>query len=157
MTLSKPETKNIATNKKAFRDYTVLDRFECGIELKGSEVKSLRGSSASFADSFARIESSEVLLYNMYIAPYTEASYLNVDSRRIRRLLLHKAQIKKLTGQTTQRGFTLVPLSAYFNKRGIVKVALGLCKGKKSYDKRRDIKRKEGEREVQRVLKNRRK
>lgn len=151
------DAKNIATNKKAFRDYTILDKFECGIELRGSEVKSLRGATASFADSFARIENNEVLLYNMYMAPYLEASYLNVDSVRVRRLLLHRAQIRKLTGQVTQRGLTLVPLRAYFNKRGIAKIELGLCKGKKSYDKRRDIKRKEGERELRRVLKSRRK
>ena len=151
------DAKNIATNKKAFRDYTILDKFECGIELRGSEVKSLRGATASFADSFARIENNEVLLYNMYMAPYLEASYLNVDSVRVRRLLLHRAQIRKLTGQVTQRGLTLVPLRAYFNKRGIAKIELGLCKGKKSYDKRRDFKRKEGERELRRVLKSRRK
>lgn len=148
------EKKNIVTNNKAFRDYEILDKYEAGIELKGSEVKSLRNSSASLVDSFARVEKGQVLLYNMYIAPYQEASYLNVEPRRIRRLLLHKNEIRKLTGQVTQRGFTLVPLQAYFNKKGIIKIEIALCKGKKTYDKRRDIKRRQEERDIRRVLKN---
>ncbi|MDD4894826.1 MAG: SsrA-binding protein SmpB, partial [Candidatus Omnitrophica bacterium] len=107
----------IATNRKAHRDYVVLETMECGIELKGSEVKSLRAKQMSLEDGFARIEKKEVILYNIHISPYSEASYLNVEPKRPRKLLLRKNQIEKLSGQIAQRGFTLVPLKAYFNDR----------------------------------------
>jgi len=150
-------SKIIATNRKALRDYAVLETIECGIELKGSEVKSLRESKVNLNDSFARIENNEVILYNTHISPYEQASYLNVEPTRLRRLLLHRNQIRKLTGQVTQKGFTLVPLKIYFNERGFVKVELALCKGKKLYDRREDIKRREVELAVRRALKSRRK
>jgi SsrA-binding protein len=149
--------KIIATNRKAGRDYEILDTFEAGIELKGSEVKSARAGSVNLNDSFARVEGSEVILYNTHISPYEEASYLNVEPARPRRLLLHRNQIKKITGQLTQRGLTLIPLKAYFNERGFAKIELALCKGKKLYDKREDIKRRELDLEMRRVLKSRRK
>jgi len=149
-------SKTIATNSKAHRDYIVFESIECGIELKGSEVKSLRAGRVNLKDSFARIEKEEVLLYNTHISPYEQASYLNVDPVRIRKLLLHKNQIAKLATQVSQKGFTLVPLKVYFNQRGFVKFEIALCKGKKSYDRREDIKRRESDLEVRRTLKNRR-
>lgn len=149
--------KLIATNRKAHRDYAVFETFESGIELKGAEVKSAREGRVNLNDSFARIENNAVILYNTHISPYAQASYLDLDPVRPRRLLLHKNQIRKLTGRLTQKGFTLVPLKAYFNERGFLKVELGLCKGKKVYDKREDIKRRESELEMRRVMKNRRK
>jgi SsrA-binding protein len=149
-------TNYIAQNKKAFRDYEVLETVECGIELKGSEVKSLRDGKMNLNDSFAIIENREVILYNTHISPYAQASYLNVEPTRPRKLLLHRGQINKLTGQVAQRGFTLVPLKAYFNSRGFAKLELGLCRGKKLYDRREDIKRREQNLEMRRVLKSRR-
>lgn len=150
--------KTIAiVNRKARRDYDVLESLECGIELKGSEVKSVRAAKITLEDSFARIENGQVTLYNMHVSSYEQASYLNVESKRPRRLLLHQAQIKKLVIKTSQKGFALVPLKAYFNDRGFVKLELGLCRGKKIYDKRQDIKRRETDLGLRRMLKNRRK
>lgn len=143
------------TNRKARRDYDILDSLECGIELKGGEVKSLRQGRMNIDDSFARIEKGEVILFNAHISPYEEASYLNVEPKRPRRLLLHKKQIKKLTGSLTQRGLTLVPLKVYFNVRGYAKVELGVGRGKKLYDKRDDVKRRELDRALHRTLRKR--
>lgn len=145
----------IATNRKAHRDYAVLESFECGIELKGSEVKSLRASKINLNDSFARVEGSEIILYNTHISPYAQASYLNVEAARPRRLLLHRNQIKKIAGRLTQKGLTLIPLKAYFNQRGFAKIELALCKGKKLYDKREDIKRRETEVQMRRIMRHR--
>ena len=149
--------KIVATNRKAERDYDILDSVECGIELKGSEVKSLRDGKINLNGSFALIEGGEVILYNTHISPYSQASYLNVEPTRLRRLLLHRSQIRKITGQLVQRGLTLIPMKAYFSDRGFVKIELALCKGKKLYDKREDIKRREIDLAVRRTLKNRRK
>jgi len=149
-------SKPIATNRKAHRDYEVLEAFECGIELKGSEVKSLRDSKINLNDSFARIESGEVILYNTYISPYAQASYLNVDPVRQRKLLLHKRQIVKLAGQLMQKGLTLVPLKVYFNDRGFAKLEIAVCRGKKLYDRRETIKRREEDLKIKRMLKHRR-
>lgn len=146
----------IATNRKAHRDYEVLEVFECGIELKGSEVKSLREGKVNLNDSFARVEKEEVVLYNTHISPYAQASYLNVDPIRPRKLLLHRNQIRKIAGRLAQKGFTLIPLKAYFNTRGFAKIEIGLCKGKKIYDRRDDIKRRESDLAVRRMIKNRR-
>ncbi|MDI6758385.1 MAG: SsrA-binding protein SmpB [Candidatus Omnitrophota bacterium] len=136
-------SKIIATNRKAYRDYTILESIECGIELEGSEVKSLRQGKINLNDSFARLEDNQVILHNTHISPYAEASYLNAEPVRLRKLLLRKNQIRKLSGQVNQRGFTLVPLKVYFNERGFAKLELALCKGKKLYDRREDIKRRE--------------
>jgi SsrA-binding protein len=149
--------KIIHTNRKAHRDYVVLETIECGIELKGSEVKSLRDGRINLDDSFARIENGEAILYNTHISPYEAASYLNVEPTRPRRLLLHKSQINKLAMSVSQRGRTLIPLKAYFNDKGIAKIELALCKGKKLYDRRQDIKRRELDLEIRRALKGRRK
>jgi len=131
----------IATNKKAFRDYTVLERFEAGIELKGSEVKSLRDAKISINDSFCRVEGGQVFLYNAHINPYSQASYLNVDSTRQRRLLLHRRQIRQIEQEVAQKALAIVPLRVYFNERGIAKIEIALCKGKKLYDRREDVKK----------------
>lgn len=143
-------------NREAFRDYAVLETLECGIELKGSEVKSIRDGKVNLKDSFARIDNGQVLLYNVHIAPYAQASYLNVEPTRVRRLLLHKAQILRLLGETSQKKLTLVPLKFYFNRKGRVKVELGLAKGKRFFDKRQDLKKREVDREVKRVMRRRR-
>jgi len=148
--------KLVANNRKAHRDYAVFETFECGIELKGAEVKSARDGNVNLNDSFARIENNGIILYNTHISPYSQASYLDLEPARPRRLLLHKNQIKKLTARLTQKGFTLVPLKAYFNERGFLKLELALCRGKKLYDKREDIKRRETELEMRRVMKDRR-
>jgi len=150
-------SKAIVTNRKAHRDYAILETIECGIELKGCEVKSLREGRMNIEDSFARIENNEIMLYNSHISPYIQASYLNVEPTRLRRLLLHRNQIRKLAAQTTQKGFTLIPLKAYFNARGFAKIELALCKGKKLYDKRENIKRREIDLEMRRAMKSRRK
>lgn len=148
--------KVIATNRKAYRDYAIIEKLECGIELKGCEVKSLRDGRINLDDSFAHIDKEEVILYNAHISHYAQASYLNVEPTRPRKLLLHKKQIIKLIGHTAQKGLTLVPLQAYFNARGFVKIELALCKGKKIYDKREDIKRREGDLEMRRIMKDKR-
>ncbi|OGX15494.1 MAG: SsrA-binding protein [Omnitrophica WOR_2 bacterium RBG_13_41_10] len=149
--------KVITTNRKAYRDYEVLETLESGIELKGSEVKSIRAGRINLEDSFARVENNEVILYNSHINPYEQASYLNVEPTRLRRLLLHKNQIRKLAGSVAQKGTTLVPLKVYFNERGFVKIELALCKGKKIYDRRETLKRREADLQIRRTLKNRRK
>ncbi len=149
-------SKDIATNKQAFRDYAVLETLEAGIELKGSEVKSLRESKISLKDSFARIENNTVILYNTHISPYEQASYLNVEPTRLRRLLLHRSQIRKLHSELSQKGLTLIPLRMYFNPRGFAKVELAVCKGKRFYDKREDIKRREVDLKIRRALRSRR-
>jgi len=143
-------------NRKARADYAVLETVECGIELQGCEVKSLREGQGTINDSFARLVEGELFLFNSHISPYAQASYLNADPLRPRKLLLHKKQIERLTTQLSQRGLTLVPLKMYFNSKGFVKVELGLCKGKKQYDKRADIKRRESDMHLRRVVKNRR-
>jgi SsrA-binding protein len=145
----------IATNKKAFRDYTVLERFEAGLELKGSEVKSLRAGRITIDDSFCRVEDFQIALYNTHINPYAEASYLNVDATRPRRLLLHKSQIRHIAQEVDQKSLAIVPLRVYFNERGIAKMEIALCKGKKSYDHREDIKKRDIDRKIRQTLKNR--
>jgi len=150
-------SKLIASNKEARRDYEVIQTLEAGVELKSSEVKSIRAGSISLKESFARIEKGEIFLYNTHISPYAEASYLNVDPLRPRRLLLHKSQIRKLYASFAQRGFTLIPLRIYFNEKGLVKLELALCKGKRLFDRRQDIKRRDANLEMRRIVKNRRK
>jgi SsrA-binding protein len=148
--------QTIATNKKAFRDYFLSDQRECGIELKGGEVKSVREGHVSFTDSFARVEKDEVFLYSLHIDPYAQASYLNEDPVRKRKLLLHKKEIKRLFGLTTQKNMVLIPTKIYFNNRGLVKVEIALGKGKKLYDKRETIKKRDLDREVGRAVRQKR-
>ena len=141
-------------NKKAFYDYEILERYEAGIELKGSEVKSLREGKANLRDSFVRIENGEAFLFNAYIAPYSHGGLFNHEPTRKRKLLLHKSEIKRLLGKSMEKGLTIIPLRIYFNERGRVKVEIALAKGKKLYDKRETIKRREQEREARRAMKN---
>lgn len=145
-------SKPVATNKKAYRDYFFLQTWECGVALKGGEVKSLREANVSFTDSFARIEGEEVWLYNVHITPYLEASYLNEDPDRKRKLLLHKKEINKILGLVAQKNLTLIPTKIYFNKSGFAKVELALAKGKRQFDKREAIKKRDIDRELRRAV-----
>ena len=142
----------VATNRKARHDFTILESFEAGIELRGTEVKSLRTHNASLNDSFARIDGGELFLYNMHITPYEFGSYTNVDPKRKRKLLARKKEIVKLAVYTSQKGATLIPLKVYF-KHGLAKVEIALAKGKRQYDKRETIKKREARREVGRHFK----
>lgn len=145
--------RDIATNKKAFHGYFIDERYETGISLLGTEVKALKEGKVNLKDSFAKVENDEVFLYNCHIAPYSHGNIANHDPLRRRKLLLHKEEIRRLIGKTEQKGFSLIPLRIYL-KKGIVKVELALAKGKKEYDKREDIKRKESEREIERAFKD---
>ena len=141
----------IAVNRKARHDYALLESYEAGIVLQGTEVKSLRGRRASLQESFAGLSRGEVFVYNMHIAPYEAGNRYNHDPRRTRKLLLHRSEIRKLTGKMSGRGLTLVPLRLYF-KRGKAKLEIALAHGKRQYDKREDIKKRESNLEVQRAL-----
>jgi SsrA-binding protein len=145
----------IADNRKAFFDYHILDTFEAGIVLGGTEVKGIREGRANLRDSYARVESGEVWLYNVHINPYSHRGYVDHDPKRKRKLLLHRAEIRKLIGKTVERGLTLVPTRLYF-KNGRVKVALALARGKQVHDKRETIKRRETDRETRAMVKERR-
>lgn len=149
------EKKIISTNKKAYHDYFVEETFEAGIALKGTEVKSLRESGASLRDSFATIRKGEVWLHGLHIAPYSHGNRSNVDPDRERKLLLRKHQIRYLIGKTKEQGYTLVPLSLYLSPNNLVKVELGLARGKKLYDKREAIAERDRMRDVERELRNR--
>ena len=146
--------KIIATNRKARFNYTVTDTFECGIALEGTEVKSVKAGNISFADSFALIENGEVWVQNLHISEYAYSSVFNHDPDRKKKLLLHREEIKRLQRKVDEKGFTLVPLDFYL-KHGHVKVKLGLCKGKKEFDKRADIKDRDVKRELAREFRNR--
>lgn len=148
----KQSVKMIANNKKAFFDYFIEDKFEAGIELFGTEVKSLRMGKCSVKESFIRIERGEVYVYGMHISPYEKGNIFNKDPLRIRKLLLHKYEINKLVAQIQQKGYTLVPLSVYF-KGSLVKVEIGLAKGKKLYDKRDTLAKKDQRREAEKEFK----
>ena len=142
----------IATNKKAYHNYFIEDKWECGIELKGSEVKSVRAGEVSFADSYVGVEKGEMWLYNLHIAPYAQASYMNPDPDRKRKLLMHAKEIKRITGVLTLKSATAVPTKIYLNVRGLVKVEIGLGTGKKLFDKRETIKRRESDRQLARAV-----
>jgi len=144
--------KIVCQNPKAHRDFFLEEKYEAGIELKGSEVKSLRDARASIKESFAMVRGGEVFLMNSYIAPYEEANRFNHEPTRERKLLLHRREINRLIGKTQVRGYTLIPLRIYF-KDGRAKVEIALAKGKKDYDRREDIKRREAEREMDKALK----
>src|ERR671919_612096 len=145
---------NIAENRKAFHDYHLLETFEAGVVLLGTEVKAIREGRVNLRDSYARVEDGEVFLYNVTISPYSHRGYADHEPLRKRKLLLHKQEIRKLIGKTVERGMTLVPVRVYF-KNGRVKVAISLAKGKKTYDKRETIKKRETERETRAALKQR--
>ncbi len=146
---------SIAENRKAFHDYHVIETFEAGLVLMGTEVKAVREGRVNLRDSFARVEDGEIYLYNVNISPYSHRGYADHEPLRRRKLLLHKSEIRKLIGQTIERGMTLVPLRLYF-KKGRVKAAISLAKVKKEYDKRETVKRREADREARTVMKTRR-
>ncbi len=150
--MAKTNGKMIANNKKAYHDYFILDTCEAGIALHETEVKSLRMGKCSIKESFIRVENGEVYIYGMHISPYEKGNIFNKDPLRVRKLLLHKAEINKLLGKTKEKGVAVVPLKVYF-KGSLVKVEVGLAKGKKLYDKRQDIARKDQQREAQRDFK----
>lgn len=145
-------TKQIAANRKAFHDYFVLEKFEAGIELTGTEVKSIRAGTVNLKDCYAQVKDGQLWVRGMHISPYKQGSYFNADPDRDRRLLMHKREINRLGGRVKQEGLTLVPLSIYF-RDSLVKVELGLCKGKKLYDKRDAAAEKSARREMDRKLK----
>ena len=155
MSVSKQGTKQITANKKAWHDYSVEDRYECGIELFGTEVKSIRQGTVSLKDSYCIFKDGELFVKGMHISPYEKGNIFNKDPLRVRKLLLHKKEIMNLFGKTKQDGYTLVPLSLYF-KNSRVKLELGLCKGKKLYDKRADAAKRDAKREMDRALKSHR-
>jgi SsrA-binding protein len=144
--------KLVANNKKAYFDYFIEDKYEAGISLHGTEVKSLRMGKCSIKESYLRIENGEVFIYGMHISPYEKGNIFNKDPLRVRKLLLHKYQINKINGQLAQKGYTLVPLQIYF-KGSLVKVEIGLARGKKLYDKRQDIAKKDMRREAEKDFK----
>lgn len=146
-----PDERVVATNRKALHDYEIEETYEAGLELAGSEVKSIRAGRVNLRDSYAKPVDGELWLYNCHIAAYDPASRYGHDPERPRRLLLHRAEIRRLSGKVQERGFTLVPLRLYF-KRSRVKVALALAKGRKLYDRREAIARREAEREMERAL-----
>ena len=148
----KESSQPIADNRKAFHDYHILETFEAGIALLGTEVKGIREGQANLRDSFARVEGGEVWLFNVHINPYSHRGYVDHDPKRKRRLLLHKHEIRKLIGKTVERGLTLVPTKMYF-KNGKVKVSVSLAKGKKDYDKRETIKKRDTDRETRAAVK----
>jgi SsrA-binding protein len=146
---------NVAENRKAYHDYHLIETFEAGVALLGTEVKAIREGRVNLRDSFARVEDGEVFLYNVNISPYSHRGYATHEPLRRRKLLLHRDEIRKLIGKTVERGMTLVPVRMYF-KKGRVKVAVSLAKGKKEYDKRDAIKKRDTDRETRAAIKSRR-
>ena len=154
MAKGKESQKLIANNKKAYHDFFIDETYECGIALHGTEVKSMRMGKCSIKESFIRIENGEVFIYGMHISPYEKGNIFNRDPIRVRKLLIHKKEINRLLGKVKQDGLTLIPLSIYF-KGSIAKIQLGLCKGKKLYDKREDATKKDAKRQIERAVKSR--
>ena len=152
--MPKTETKQIARNAKAFHDYFVEERYEAGVVLSGTEVKSIRQGGANLKDSFCQVKDGELWLYGVHISPYEKGNIFNKDPVRVRRLLMHKREIRKLHALVKQDGYTLVPLSVYF-KNARVKVQVGLCRGKKNYDKRDAAAQRDAKRLVERAMKSR--
>ena len=150
--MAKDSIKLIANNKKAYHDYFIEETYEAGIALHGTEVKSLRMGKCSIKESFVRIEKGEVFIYGMHVSPYEKGNIFNRDPLRVKKLLLHKGEINKLVGKIAEKDFTLVPLKVYF-KGSLVKVEIGLAKGKKLYDKRADIAKKDMRREAEKEFK----
>ena len=150
--MAKEEMKLVANNKKAYHDYFIEEKYEAGLVLHGTEVKSLRMGKCSIKEAFIRIEKGEVYIYGMHISPYEKGNIFNKDPLRPKKLLLHKQQIRKLIGSSAEKGYTLVPLQVYFSN-GRAKIEIGLAKGKKLYDKRQDIAKKDQRREAEKEMK----
>ena len=149
------ERKLISNNKKARHDYFIEEEYETGIVLTGTEIKSIRAGGVSLRDSFAKVENSEVFVYNMHISPYEKGNRFNTDPMRPKKLLLHKKEIRKLIGYISRDGLTLVPLDVYLDGRGRAKMTLAVARGKKLYDKREDLAKRDAERDMDRRVKNR--
>jgi len=147
--------KIVTQNRKARHDYHILETWEAGMVLQGTEVKSLRAGKANLKDSYAKVEQGEVFLYNCHISPYEKGTYANHDPERKRKLLLNQREIRKLTGKVEEKGLTLIALKIYF-KRGLAKIELGLARGKKLYDRRADIAKRDMQRDMERTLKHKR-
>ena len=154
--MAKEELKLVANNKKAYHDYFIEEKYEAGLVLHGTEVKSLRMGKCSIKEAFIRIENGEVFIYGMHISPYEKGNIFNKDPLRVRKLLLHKLEIRRLMSKIKEKGYTLVPLQVYF-KGSLVKVEIGLARGKKLYDKRDDLAKKDAKREIDRAFKARQK
>ena len=150
--MAKEAMKLVANNKKAYHDFFIEEKYEAGLVLHGTEVKSLRMGKCSIKEAFIRIENGEVYIYGMHISPYEKGNIFNKDPLRVRKLLLHRQEIRKLIGNSSEKGYTIVPLQVYF-KDGRAKIEIGLAKGKKLYDKRQDIAKKDAKREVERDFK----
>ncbi|HDU7276501.1 TPA: SsrA-binding protein SmpB [Listeria monocytogenes] len=152
--MPKGDGKLVAQNKKARHDYAIEETFEAGIVLQGTEIKSVRNARVNLKDSYARIDKGEIFLHNMHISPYEQGNRYNHDPLRTRKLLLHKKQISRLIGETKESGYSIVPLKMYI-KDGYAKVLIGVARGKKKYDKRKDLKQKEAKRDIERAFKER--
>lgn len=150
--MAKGESKLVANNKKAYHEYFIEEKYEAGIALCGTEVKSLRTGKCSIKEAFVRVENGEVFVYGMHISPYEKGNIFNKDPLRTRKLLLHRQEINRIMGKAAEKGYTLVPLQVYF-KNGLAKVEIGLAKGKKLYDKRQDIAKKDQKREAEKEMK----
>ena len=153
--MDKAGTKTVASNRKAFHDYFIEDRYEAGIELTGTEVKSIRQGKLNLKDSFCHVKDGELILYGMHISPYEKGNIFNQDPLRQRKLLMHKREILKLSAKIQQDGYSLIPLSVYF-RRAHVKVELGLARGKKLYDKRASAAERDAKRDIDRAMKSQR-
>lgn len=153
--MGKRERKIVANNKKAYHDYFIEETYEAGIVLTGTEIKSVRKGKVSIKESYAKIYNGEMMLLGMNISPYEQGNRYNVDPLRDRKLLLHKQEIRKLIGYTTMKGLTIVPLKMYINEEGRAKVEIGVARGKKNYDKREDIARRDAQRDMDRKMKGR--
>ena len=153
--MSKKERKLVSNNKKAYHDYFIEETYEAGIVLTGTEIKSVRNGKVSIKESYAKIQNGELVLLGMNISPYEQGNRFNVDPMRDRKLLLHKQEIRKLIGYTTIKGLTIVPLKMYINEEGRAKVEIGVARGKKNYDKREDIAKRDAKRDMDRRMKNR--
>ena len=150
--MAKGDMKLVANNKKAYHDYFIEEKYEAGLVLHGTEVKSLRMGKCSIKEAFIRVEKGEVFIYGMHVSPYEKGNIFNKDPLRAKKLLLHKQQIRKLIGSSAEKGYTLVPLQVYF-RDGKAKIEIGLAKGKKLYDKRQDIAKKDQRREAEKEMK----
>ena len=153
--MKQKEEKLIAKNRRAFHDYEMIETFEAGIELTGTEVRSLRDNNCQLTDCFALVRPGEVWLSNVHIAPFAQGNFSNVDPDRRRKLLLHKRQIRYLEAKVAEKGLAIVPLKMYFSPNGLVKVEIALARGKKTYDKRASMKERDSKREIDRALKER--
>ena len=151
--MAKKDPKLVANNKKAYHDYFIEETYEAGIVLTGTEIKSVRQGKVSIKESYAKIQDGELILYGMNISPYEQGNRFNVDPLRERKLLLHKQEIRKLIGYTTMKGLTIVPLKMYINEEGRAKVEVGVARGKKNYDKRDDIAKRDAKRDIERRMK----